>query len=278
MRQRLSDISAVVVVVAALLLAGAYAVLWKKDDNHGSTDPANSWGPEAQIVRGEVVAKRCTSCHDLSRRRNREKVGPPLWNIVGMGLGKIAGFQYSRAHLKMAAQDIVWDRETLDVYLLNPKAFIPGNRMAFAGIKNDFDRESLIAYLATLADEKPKEAPVEVKAPEVLTAIPVEGVPKSGKKVASKCRPCHDLSRKRINVVGPHLRGIVGRPFGSVAEFTYSPAFQQRAAKGQVWDEVTLFLYLNNPKKFVPGTKMLFEGIKGEQQRADLISYLKTLK
>jgi cytochrome c len=83
------------------------------------------------------------------------------------------------------------------------------------------------------------------------------------------------VTDKGVNRVGPSLHGIVGRKAGTVAGFNYSTANKN---SGVTWDEKTLFVYLENPRKFMPGTKMAFAGLKQPQQRADVIAYLKTFK
>lgn len=93
-------------------------------------------------ARGERVFNRCKSCHELTRERNRN--GPHLIGLFGRVSGAVDGFRYSEP-MKEAA--IVWDDETLDGYLENPRSYMPGTRMTFAGLRNDQDRQDVIAYL-----------------------------------------------------------------------------------------------------------------------------------
>lgn len=74
------------------------------------------------------------------------------------------------------------------------------------------------------------------------------------------------------NKVGPNLHGLFGRKAGSIASFSYSQAMR---SSGVTWSEETLMKYLGNPKALVPGNKMPFPGLKSEQDREDVISYLK---
>lgn len=97
---------------------------------------------------GETVAKQCVACHDLTNKK-QNKVGPYLWGNFGAPAGKVEGFKFSEAHMGKAGT-IVWDAATMDKYLANPREFIPGNKMAFAGIKADKDRADLIEFLKTL--------------------------------------------------------------------------------------------------------------------------------
>ena len=100
--------------------------------------------------------------------------------------------------------------------------------------------------------------------------------PKHGKKVFAKCKACHFADQKK-NKVGPYLLGVVGRPVASVEGFKYSDAMKAKAAEFGTWTEENLMRFLENPKGVVPGTKMTFAGLKKEQDRRDVIAYLKEL-
>jgi cytochrome c len=88
--------------------------------------------------------KYCTACHTVEEGKNR--VGPSLFGVVGRPSGSISGFAYSPA---MKAAGITWTADKLDTYLADPKATVPGNKMTFAGVKNEAERADLIAFLAT---------------------------------------------------------------------------------------------------------------------------------
>jgi len=98
-----------------------------------------------------------------------------------------------------------------------------------------------------------------------------DGDPAKGKRVFNKCKTCHELTTEK-NKIGPNLVGILGRKSGSVAGFKYSSAMQNANV---VWSETTIDEYIADPKKFVPGNKMVLAPIKSAEQRADLIAYLK---
>ena len=102
-----------------------------------------------------------------------------------------------------------------------------------------------------------------------------EGDVAKGEQVYKKCMACHTVNDK-TNKVGPHLVGIVGRPVAAVEGYKYSDDMKAYAATGAVWDEATLQAYLEKPKAVVAKTKMAFAGLNKEDERADLIAFLKT--
>ena len=92
---------------------------------------------------GEKIFKKCKACHEIKKEKN--KTGPHLINILGRKAGSLANYKkYSKAIKKSG---IIWNEETIDVYLKSPKKFIKGGRMAFAGLKKEKDRKNVIAYL-----------------------------------------------------------------------------------------------------------------------------------
>ena len=105
--------------------------------------------PEGNVAKGEKLFKaRAAQCHTGNKGGNNG-VGPNLWGLVGRKSGTIEGFSYSKAN---SESGVVWTREVLDVYLENPKKFMPGTKMAFAGLKKAQDRADIIAYLESLTD------------------------------------------------------------------------------------------------------------------------------
>ena len=103
--------------------------------------------PEA----GKKVFNKCKACHYADKKKN--KVGPYLLGVVGRPVASVEGFKYSKAMKAKAAELGTWTEENLDKYLENPKKVVPGNRMAFAGLKKPEDRANVIAYLKSLAEK-----------------------------------------------------------------------------------------------------------------------------
>jgi cytochrome c len=98
------------------------------------------------------------------------------------------------------------------------------------------------------------------------------GDPARGEKIYGRCFACHAIDRDRT---GPRHAGLFGRRAGSVPGFPYSAAMKKAGANGLIWNDETLDKFLQNPTKFVPGTRMGYAGVKDDQERADLLAYLK---
>jgi cytochrome c len=96
--------------------------------------------------------------------------------------------------------------------------------------------------------------------------------PQAGQRVFAQCRACHQVGETARSLIGPHLNGIVGRKAGAVEGYEYSAANKDL---GIAWTEDALAAYLRDPAGRMPGSKMVFAGIKNDAQIADLIAYLK---
>ena len=101
-----------------------------------------STGAVAEEPGETVFKKNCAVCHTLDAGKN--KIGPSLAGVVGRKAGGVPGFAYSAANKNSGD---TWDEQTLDTYLTDPRKFMPGTKMVFAGLKNPEDRKALIEYL-----------------------------------------------------------------------------------------------------------------------------------
>lgn len=97
----------------------------------------------------------------------------------------------------------------------------------------------------------------------------------AGEKVFNKCKVCHRIGEGAKNMVGPELNGLDGRHSGSVAGYNYSDANKN---SGITWNEAVFKEYITDPKKKIPGTKMVFPGLTNEKDRDDLWAYMTQFK
>jgi cytochrome c len=313
----------------------------------------------ADVQAGATVAKKCASCHTFDKGAPA-KVGPNLYGVVGAKRAHMEGFSYSEAIQTLGGE---WTYEELNKFIANPRGYVPGTKMGFAGIKPTADRANLIAYMRSMADspaplptdqeiaaaaaeqqpaqpagaqptggqelqgagatdasqlsqqpappagsaeaagagtaeqvspsegEQPAEpggAPQDAAQPAAQggqqAAAPAGGggdlnqliaaaTPDQGKQVARKCAACHSFEAGGPAKVGPNLAGVVGADIAS-KDFPYSDALK---GKEGAWTDANLDAFIASPKGFAPGTKMTFPGLKKPEERAAVISYLRSV-
>jgi cytochrome c len=120
--------------------------------------------------------------------------------------------------------------------------------------------------------------PIQVAVGSALAVVASAGAASAagdaaaGEATFRVCKICHRIGEDAKNFVGPELNGVVGRKAGSVPGYNYSDAMKN---SGLTWDEATLTKYLRSPREVVPGTKMAFPGMQGDQDVANVIAYLK---
>ena len=227
--------------------------------------------------------------------------------MVGGPHGHAEGFAYSDA---LKSKPGNWDYEALNAWLFSPKAYAPGTKMTFAGLKKTQERANVIAWLRTQSDspiplpdaaavEAAKAAaaaaPAPAAQPEATTTAATAAAPAAtqtaattaalpdllkaadpaaGEKIAAKCKACHDLSKGGPNKIGPNLWDIVGNKQAHLDNFSYSDAVK---GLGGQWTYENLDKFLTKPKDYAPGTKMTFPGLPKPEDRAALLAYLRTL-
>jgi cytochrome c len=106
----------------------------------------------ADLGKGESAAKKCAACHQFVKD-GKNGQGPALWGVVANAKGAKAGFNYSAALKERAGKGEKWDYEALDAFIKNPKGYISGTSMGFAGVARPDERANIIAYLRSLADQ-----------------------------------------------------------------------------------------------------------------------------
>jgi len=266
----------------------------------------------ADASAGETSARACAACHTFEEG-GANRIGPNLWGVVGRDIAAVDGFSYSDA---LASMEGGWDYESLDAFVANPREWAPGTKMSYAGLRDPQARSDLILYLRSLAadpaplPEPPAEAAEGAANAEPATAAEGEGEggaestqaaegqaeseatqtaaaqsdgmagllahadPTAGEAAARKCVACHSFEAGGPNKIGPVLHNVVGRDVAAVEGFSYSGALQEKEG---VWDYQALDAFLANPREWAPGTKMAFAGVKKDEERADLIAYLRSI-
>lgn len=265
----------------------------------------------ADLERGKKLARRCVQCHTLNKGGDN-KLGPNLYGVLGRERGSHEGFSYSSGMKSVGGK---WTFGSLYAFLRKPNGVVKGTKMTFKMPKPE-DRANLLLFLRTLADSplalpvpKPEEKKAEEKKPEEKkaeeqkaeapaeksaekpAAKPAEKAPmqtaaasvgallaaadakRGGTLAKRKCGACHSFAKGGSHKVGPNLYGVVLRERGAVEGYKFSSAMKAKDGK---WSYADLMIYLENPKAFVKGTKMVLR-TKKAKDRADLIAYLRTL-
>ncbi len=147
---------------------------------------------------GETLFRQCSGCHEVGQDAT-DRIGPHLNNIFDRPAGAVEGFRYSSGFQRAASGGLVWNYETLDDFIENPRRLVSNTRMSFRGFSEQQDRDDVLAYLRQFSASPgniPEAAPTAVAvdhevAPEVLAII---GDPAYGEYLSGECTSCHQAS------------------------------------------------------------------------------------
>ena len=129
-----------------------------------------------------------------------------------------------------------------------------------------------LAACGQAATESDDPQPVPTS-PQPVTPSPSPSVTATSPAAFAQCKTCHAVEPGRA-MIGPSLVGIHGKPAASAQGYAYSAALK---SSGLTWDDATLDRYLEAPMQTVPGTKMVYPGVKDAAKRAEIVAYLKTI-
>ena len=173
-----------------------------------------------------------------------------------------------------------------EVRLPNEQNFYQDNREDLENViyskrcMKDCKKEAIITKRAVVLDVTPEEEDVSDNSnsneDDIVKTVSLDAkLIKDGEKVFKKCKACHRIGLNAKNGTGPHLNNIFGRVAGQLEDYKkYSKNIKKMGQEGLIWNMETLTSFLENPKKYITGTKMNFKGIKKSDELAALIEYL----
>lgn len=147
---------------------------------------------------GKALFRQCAGCHQVGEGAV-DRVGPHLNSIFGRSAGQVDGFRFSTGLVRAGDGGLVWDYDTLNDYIENPRNLVSNTRMSYRGMADQQDRDDLLAYLRVFSDNPsdiPESAPTAVAvdhevAPEILAIV---GDPAYGEYLSGECTSCHQAS------------------------------------------------------------------------------------
>ena len=140
-------------------------------------------------------------------------------------------------------------------------------------IKNVYSISPLVEEIQEENKKKPEDENLKIDVD--FDKLFINANFEKGKKIVKQCAGCHDLEKSKKIKVGPPLWSIVGKQSASVENFEYSEPLKNFKKK---WSVENLYYFLNDPKNYISGTKMIYKGLKKSEDRVNLIQYLKSLK
>ena len=173
-----------------------------------------------------------------------------------------------------------------EVRLPNEQNFYQDNREDLENViynkrcMKDCKKEAIITKRAVVLDVTPEEEDVSDNSnsneDDIVKTVSLDAkLIKDGEKVFKKCKACHRIGLNAKNGTGPHLNNIFGRVAGQLEDYKkYSKNIKKMGQEGLIWNTETLTSFIENPKKYITGTKMNFKGIKKSDELAALIEYL----
>ncbi len=148
--------------------------------------------------RGESLYRQCSSCHQVGADA-KDRVGPHLNGIFDRAAAQSDGFRYSPGLQRAATNGLIWDFETLDAFIEDPRSLVSNTRMSYRGMSDQQDRDDLLAYLRLFSEDPsniPEASPTAAAvdhtlAPEILAIV---GDPAYGEYLSGECTACHQTS------------------------------------------------------------------------------------
>lgn len=205
-------------------------------------------GAAQDAVKGERVWKKCRACHEVGPEA-KNKVGPHLNGLLGRPAANVDDFKYSIAMTEAAAGGLVWEEDSLDLFLKRPKSFIKKTRMAFSGLKKEKDRANLIAFLKIRSSNDAGQSRNDPKVPADVLAL--AGDLEYGQYLSATCVACHQLNGEDRGI--PSITGWPTEVFVTVMhsyrqKFRENPVMQQIAGSLNAEEIAALAAYFTNIK------------------------------
>ena len=189
---------------------------------------------DGDAAAGARVFKKCQACHMIGEGA-KNKLGPPLNNVLGRTAGTADGFKYSKQMFEAGEGGLIWSQESLAAFLRDPKAMVKGTKMSFAGLKKDQDVADILAYLATFSTTAaepaaqsavpatPAQATAQApstgpKALAVDTVVPAHGVLHLGRPATQDEVAAWDIDVRPDGLGLPEGRGTVAQGEGIFTE------------------------------------------------------------